>query len=219
MSDAPNKSNLRSIGMVAWALFTLVLFFCVLLLANELMKSGRNPLELAENVDGLSVPVTPSAPSASELRDVPIYVASADGRMLLPERRSIPFGEFTVENCRAALDELRKPSNTGSNMSVLPASAEYNALFLTENGELVIDFVTSSLQTTAKSTGSEALMVYGIVNSLTQDVLRAQNGGPVKTVRFLFGGEAPGESFPAHFDLSQPIAPNAAWILKTEATQ
>ncbi len=214
----PQKSNLRSVGMAAWAMFTLVLFFCVLLLANELMKSGKNPFELGENVDGAGVAVSSSAPSSSQLRDVPVYVVSADGRMLQPDRRSIPFGEFTVENCRAALDELKKPSSSGGTLPVLPATAEYNALYLTDDGQLVIDF-TASIQATTKSTSAESLMVYGIVNTLTQDILRGAKGGPVKSVRFLISGAMPGEAFPAHIDLSQPITPDAEWILKAEAAQ
>jgi len=203
--------------MAAWAMLTLVLFFCVLLLANELMKAGKNPLDLSENSE--SVNISASAPSSSQLHDIPVYVASADARMLLPELRSIPFGPFTVENCRAALDELRKPSPSGTSLSVLPPVAEYNALYLLDDGELVIDF-TASLQTSAaKSAGAEALMIYGIVNTLTQDVLRGEVGDPVKSVRFLISGASPGEAFPAHFDLSGPITPDPAWIMKAEATQ
>lgn len=210
MNQTPQKSHFRSIGMAAWALLTLVLFFCVLLLANELLKSGKSPLELAD-VNGMNIEITPSTPSSSQLKDVLIYVANADGSLLVPERRSIPFGPFTVENCRAALEELRKPATSTAHQPILPSSAEFNALYL-ENGELVIDF-TASLQASAKKSASaEALMVYGVVNTLTQDVLRGEKGDPVTSVRFLLSGAVPGESFPAHFDLSQPVTPDPSWI-------
>ena len=216
MGQTPNPSFFRKAGLAAWAMFTLILLFCVLLLANELMKSGKNPLDISEIEKAASVE-TQGPATSSKLQLTSIFVVSADGSKLVPEQRSIPFGEFSVDNCRAALDELKKPTQGGSTFSVLPQSAEYNALYLLPGGELVIDFASSLQVGVAKSAGAECLMVYGVVNTLTQDSLNGARGEDVRSVRFLIDGAAPRDTFPAHLDLSRPIAPDAQWIQKIEA--
>jgi hypothetical protein len=219
MGQTPKPSFFRKAGLAAWAMFTLILLFCVLLLANELMKSGKNPLDLT-NIEQASTVTTQGPASSSQLGRVGIFVISADGAMLVPDSRSVPLGDFTVDNCRAALDELIKPAQDGSMFSVLPQSATYNALYLMPGGELVIDFNSNGLQADVpKSAGAEALMVYGVVNTLTQDALKGGKSEEVKSVRFLFDGAPPRESFPSHIDLSRPIAPDSHWIRKAEVAK
>ncbi len=219
MGQPPKPSFFRKAGLAVWAMFTLILLFCVLLLANELMKSGKNPLDLS-GVERASSVTTQGPASSSQLAGVGIYIIGADGALLVPERRSVPLGGLTVDNCRAALDELIKPAQDGSMISVLPQSAKYNALYLMPGGELVIDFDSNGLQADVpKSAGAEALMVYGVVNTLTQDALKGAKSEEVKTVRFLFDGAPARESFPSHIDLSRPIAPDSQWIRKAEAAQ
>jgi hypothetical protein len=216
VDPTPKPSFFRKAALAAWAMFTLILLFCVLLLANELMKSGKNPLDLSNIEEAASV--TPQGPAtSSQLRSTSIFVISADGSMLVRELRNIPFGEFTVDNCRAALDELKKPAQGDASYPVLPESAVYNALYLMPGGELVIDFASSLQKGVPKSAGAEALMVYGVVNTLTQGALKGESGDGVKSVRFLIDGATPRESFLAHIDLSGPIAPDAQWNQKLEA--
>ena len=219
MSESQKPSFFRKAALVAWAMFTLILAFTVVLLANEMMKSGKNPMDLARVAEsGAEVSSTPASMGPGDIRDVPIYAASADGRMLVVERRSIPLGDFTVENCRAALIELRKPGASGNTLPVLPPGADAT-LYLMPDGQLVIDFSVRLQAEAARSASAEALMVYGVVNTLTQDVLRGTKAGPVTSVRVLIGGAEPGEAFPAHLDLSQPVTRDPQWILKTEAPQ
>jgi hypothetical protein len=196
----------------------LILLFCVLLLANELMKSGKSPFELS-STEKEPTAATQAPVSTSQLRESAIYVISADGATLVPERRSIPFGDFTVDNCRAALEELKKPTQGGTTFPALPPSAEVNAVYLLPGGELVIDFASSLQRELPKSASAEALMVYGVVNTLTQDALKGAKTEKAMSVRFLIDGAVPRESFPAHLDLSKAISPDPQWILKTEAAQ
>lgn len=217
MGQAPKLSFLRKAVLAAWAMFTLILLFCVLLLANELMKSGKSPLNPAE-IEQKEDVAAQVAGASSELGSANIYVISADGAALVPERRSIPLGGAVAENCKAALDELKKPTQGGSSIPVLPPSAEVNALYLLPTGELVIDFRQGLRADMKRSAEAEALMVYGVVDTMTQEALKGPKGETVKTVRFLIDGEAPRELFPEHLDLSRPIARDAQWILKTEAT-
>ncbi|NUM56201.1 MAG: GerMN domain-containing protein [Candidatus Hydrogenedentes bacterium] len=218
MGQPQRPTFFRKAGLAAWALFTLILLFCVLLLANELLKSGKNPLDLSaiEEEQGGD---EPGPVAVSQLGNAYIYAVSGDGAMLVPELRSIPLGEFTVENCRAALDELKKPTQGGTNLPVLPVSAECNAMYLLSGGELVVDFSTSLQLGVPRSAGAEAILVYGVVNTLTQQSLKGGKSDAVKTVRFLIDGAVPRETFPAHLDLSRPVAPDAQWNTKTEAAQ
>ena len=200
-------------------MFTLILLFCVLLLANELMKSGKSPLDLSKIAEKENAVVAQGPTSTSQLTNIPIYVISADGAALVHEGRSIPFGEYTVDNCRAALDEMTKPSQNVGCTPVLPQIAEYNALFLMPGGELVIDFKLTWQNAVPKSASAESLMIYGVVNTLTQAALKGANSEQVKSVRFLFEGQAPTDLFPVHLDLSRPITPDPQWIRKVEAAQ
>jgi hypothetical protein len=193
--------------------------FSVLLLANELMKSGKSPLDLSEISEKENAAVAQGPSSSSQLTNIPVYVVSADGAALVQESRNIPFGEYTVDNCRAALDELRKPSQNIGCTPVLPPIAEYNALFLMQGGELVIDFKLTWQNAVPKSASAEAIMVYGVVNTLTQPALKGTGSEQVKSVRFLFEGRAPAEHFPVHLDLSRPITPDPQWIRKVESAQ
>lgn len=201
--------------MAAWGLVTLILFFTVLLLANELLKVGKSPLDIAKELEPETTITPQTVAAGSELKNVPVYLAAPDGRMLVAEYRTIPFGEFTVDNCRAALDELKK-TGPGKNRPLLPQAVDYNALYLV-NGELIIDFTTQLGATGARSVGAEALLVYGVVNTVTQRELQGAQGGEVAKVRFLIGGSAPTEQNFAHIDLSQPLSPDPQWILNIEA--
>ena len=219
MADPQKPSFFRKAGLAAWAMFTLILVFCVLLLANELMKSGTSPLDLSKIEEKENSVLVQSPTSSSQLTNVPIYVISADGAALVREGRSIPFGEYTVDNCRAALDELKKPTQNIGCSPVLPQIAEYNALFLLPSGELVIDFKLTWQNAVPKSASAESLMVYGVVNTLMQADLKGANSEQVKSVRFLFEGQAPTDLFPVHLDLSAPITPDPQWIRKVETAQ
>ena len=63
-------------------------------------------------------------------------------------------------------------------------------IYLLEDGELVVDFsgeiVSEHLR--FSSAAMECLMIYGVVNTLTQDALRGPEDLPVRRVRFLFEG-------------------------------
>ncbi|MCC6796877.1 MAG: GerMN domain-containing protein [Candidatus Hydrogenedentes bacterium] len=217
--SAPQQSFFRKAGLAAWAMFTLILVFCVLLLANELMKSGKSPLDLSQVSEKESAVDVQGPTSASQLTNIPIYVVSADGAALVQESRNIPFGEYTVDNCRAALDEMKKPAQNIGSTAVLPPIAEYNALFLMQGGELVIDFKLTWQNAVPKSASGEAMMVYGVVNTLTQRELKGAKNEQVRSVRFLFEGRAPENLFPVHLDLSNPITPDPQWIRKVETAQ
>jgi spore germination protein GerM len=146
-------------------------------------------------------------------REITLYFARTDGQSLQPEPRRIEVTTSTVENCRNALRELVKgPARTLA--PVLPANVTVRALYLLNDGELVVDFSRELQPESARerSAAVEALMVYGVTNTLTQPDLRGAEGPAVRRVRFLVEGEAPPESYPAHLDLSLPAGPALHWV-------
>lgn len=199
-----------------WALATLVLLFSLALLINELFKAGEDPLAMLQPRQTADERKPVQRPSSVLLgsREITLYFATEDGQGLGSERRRIDITASAVDNCRSALRELiAGPSRL--HFPVLAPSTKVRALYLLENGELVIDF-SGDLQpdnAAMRGAGIEALMAYAVVNTLTQPELRGEEKTGVKTVRFLIEGSPPQESFPAHIDLSEPAGPDPQWIL------
>lgn len=200
--------------LVVWAMFTLTLLCSVALLGYEITRLGGSPFEVPA---GPAEPPAPSQPpeSAGATVEIKLYFTAADGRLLVPERRRMALSDFTVENCREALDALvRGPRDLLT--PILPESVKLRALYMIEGGELVIDFSRELVLDHKKSASAEALMVYGIVNTLTQRTLAGRRDGAAQKVRFLVEGAPPGEAFPSHIDLREPVSPDPRWILTWE---
>jgi len=214
MSPAPRRDILRELLLAVWGLGTMVLLFIVVLLVAQMMKEGRDPM------DGLRPKAAPTAERtgartsvALGQRTVQLYFADPAGVQLIPEARSLNASDSVEENCREALAALIAGPQSGGS-PVLPSAAKVRALFLLENGELVVDFSRDLISAGARtqSATSEALMVYAIATTLTQEALQVKGGTRVSQVRFLFEGAAPQEGFPAHLNLSGPVRPDQKWL-------
>jgi hypothetical protein len=212
------RETVRRIIFAAWAMATLVLFFCVILLVWELVRQGADPMAALRATPAANTPAEP-APVAAPAREpglpreISLYFAAPDRAALVPARASIPFAENLVDNCRAALAALAAGPGDAL-LPVLPPDTGLRAAYLLEGGELVLDFSRELLtaHTQVKSAGLEALLIYGVVQTLTQPALAPEGSAPVQRVRFLVEGAAPPEAFPAHFDLSAPVAPDRRWV-------
>lgn len=215
MSKKFRKNVLWQLTLSAWGMVTLVLLFCVILLANELSKSGENPF-------GALKPEQAAAPAARETRrpeqtlgprEITLFFADTEGGALTGERDSVDFSDSTALNCRAALDKLiAGPRDMLT--PILPPSVHVRGIYLLGDGELVVDFSGEIVSQHLRFTSAlmETLLVQGVANTLTQEALRGESDGPVRRVRFLFEGAQPEESYPAHIDLSKPIQPDPVWI-------
>lgn len=210
------------IFLAAWAMATCILVFCVLLLIYELYQQSHAPAVRPKR-DASAAPPAIQLDNPAATQEVMLYFASADGRQLAPETARIESSNLIVENCRRALEALARGPREALT-PILPTSLKPETLirgvYLLERGEFVVD-LSMELEREfrkVKSASLECLMVYGIVNTLTQPSLRG-NGDeqppgqavPAK-VRFLIEGSPPRESFPAHLDLSAPIPPDPRWI-------
>lgn len=209
----------------AWAFLTLILFFTVILLAGELIARGQNPLDVAFQAEE---PPPPRSAAASEdsgrATEVPLRFADAEGRLLAVETRRIELTGHVVGNCRAALVELLRGPKEGLTALFPPVSdpaAGVRAVYLVAGGELIVDLAHEVLpDAKIASASSEALLLYGVVNTLTHPALRgADEKETVTRVRFLVDGSPPADTFPIHLDISQPLGPDSQWNADPETQQ
>lgn len=216
MKPAEKNSIFRQLFLTLWAMVTLVLCFVVGLLINEMLKSGNDPLAaLSPDTDTPALPSKKGSLVANSLgtKEVALYFADESGGGLAEESLVIEYQSHTVENCRAALQGLISGPQSVLLIPVVSEKMQLRALYLRADGELTVDISSEMVatQTSPRSAEMEALMVYGIVNTLTQPILQGPDDTAVNTVRFLFDGAPPQESFPAHLDLSAPLKPDAYW--------
>lgn len=216
MSQSFRWNALQKFLLAVWAMATVVLLFVVILLIREMARSGRDPadaFQVAERPASSEPPPNTSRSSSLGEREIQLFFAASDGHSLVPEKRMVPFTESTADNCKTALQALiQGPQSDAS--PILPPSVGVKALFLRSDGELVINF-TRELQTEhARSSSAmlESLLVQGVAQTLAQNALQNVQDVKVRRVRFLIEDEVPGESFPAHIDLHDAVAPDGRWL-------
>lgn len=213
---APWKTDIvRNFALSLWGLLTLVLVFIVLLLANEMMKNGQDPLESLRPAPESVAPRQQQARPATALgmKEVQLFFADAQASYLAPQTAAIEFTDSTVENCRNALKALILGPKQGG-QRVLSPNVQVRALYILESDEAVVDFSREFLteQALQKSASLESLMVQGVVATLTQGPLQTKGDPAVRRVRFLVEGASPPDTFPAHIDLNDAIEPDALWL-------
>ncbi|HDP34720.1 MAG TPA: hypothetical protein ENN29_06365 [Candidatus Hydrogenedentes bacterium] len=215
MTPSSKYHIVRQLLLTLWAMATLVLCFVLVLLINEMLKKGENPLS-ALSPETEEWPENASAEDwklgALGTREITLFFAGEDGHWLAPENMALEYGGRTVENCRNALQGILAGPKNEMLLPLLSAQTRIRALYLRDN-ELTIDLSSEMIASPnhPKSAEMEALMVYGIVNTMTQQSLQGEDGFSVQTVRFLFDGSPPQETFPAHLDLSDPLAQDKRW--------
>ncbi len=200
--------------LAMWGMATLVLLFCVVFLAYAVAQRGENPLRLSGEAAKPRVR-QPEAGGQSLPKEVQLFFADRNGASLVPESRTLECGDSTVENCRRALEALIEGPQTELT-PIFPAGTRVRALYLLDDGELVIDFSRELARPKQSSVSMEALLLYGVAGALTQPGLRGENDESVRTVRFLIEGAPPGDSFRSHLDLSQALSPDRRWVMPVE---
>lgn len=218
MTPEGRRGPVELLLLSLWALFTLVLFFTVILLAREMLQSGADPLASIlppVTAPGAAAPKEAAAPvpaAPTGAREVTLYFAEPGGRRLSPEKRMLDCGDSTLENCRAALHAIIEGPKSGL-VPIMPSTAKIRGLFLLPDCELAIDFSgdVKASQSRFKSVAVEALFGYGILQTLAQPALTGGPQGPVKRVRMLFDG-TPQDSFPAHVELDALTLPTQEWL-------
>ena len=217
MSAQFRQNALRTFFLAVWAMVTLILFAMVILLVREIAGSGRDPLgalSLAED-GGAAEPVRVASDRTSTTgsRVAQLFFAGAESSSLVTEEQQLNVTGSTVENCRNALQALIKGPRAGG-APILPPTAKVKALYLLPHGEMVINFSRELQEEYARrsSAVTEALLVQGVVHTVTQPALQNTQDPKVRKVRFLVEDAPPTDAFPAHIDLSEPVAPDAQWL-------
>lgn len=199
-------------------MFTLVLLFALVMLIDEMVTRGENPFGMASEEQTSPTRSTPVEDEPSETKEVTLYFADEEGRALVGESRRVALTDYTTDNCRLLFDELREGPR-GSGQPVLPPSAQLRSVYLLKNGDLVVDFTRDLELGAMESASAEGLMVYSIVNTLTQGVVKGVKENAVRRVLFLLEGAPPSETFPSHLDLAHPIAADPYWIASTREAE
>jgi hypothetical protein len=211
MSLWKDSSLMRRVVLAAWGMGTMVLAFTVVLLVYVLFERDNElppvkpPAAVPESVHDVS--------ERLPAKNIQVYFADSGGNALAAESVAIEFGDYTVDNCRNALEALIHGPKT-SLTPILPSSAKVLGLYLMDEGELVVDFsfdLPRELRKTA-SAGLESLLFYGVTNTLAQPALKGEKEPAVSRVRFLIEGATPRDTFPVHIDLSDPLMPDPQWI-------
>lgn len=212
---SPWKTDIvRTFALSLWGLLTLVLLFTVLMLVNQMLRAGQDPLEAMRATPETNTPRTQARPAlALGLKEVALFFADADGRYLSPQVQALEFTDSTVENCRTVLEALIVGPKQGG-APVLSPAVRVRAIYLLENGDLVVDFSRefASEHARVKSASMEALMVQAIATTLAQGPLQSKGEPAVRRVRILVEGSPPTDAFPAHVDLSEPVEPDSLWV-------
>ena len=215
MSRTRKRSYVQRTVFVAWAMLTLVLLFCIALLVREMVRREQVAKDQTRPVPLFPTPAISKSPPRSELesREIHLFFATPDGSALEIEPRNIPHGPYTADNCRRALEELARGPRAGL-YPIMPPSVELRAVYLLEDGVLVVDFSRELLLDLEKQTSVavEALLVYGIAATVTQPALRGSRDVPPTRLRILVEGAQPHKSFETHLDMSGLIAPDANWF-------
>ena len=216
MSKGFRRNVVRSLFLSLWAMVTLILLAMVVLLVNEILNSGRDPLGAfaipEENTPSPERAATDRS-TATGTQQAQLYFGAADGLQLAAESRPILVTGSTVENCRTALNALIAGPRAGG-VSIIPPTATVKALYLLPHGELVVNF-SRELQEEYVRTSSasmESLFVQGVAHTLAQSVLQNPQDPKVRKIRILVEDEVPTDAFPAHIDLSGPVIPDAQWL-------
>jgi spore germination protein GerM len=206
----PKPSAFRRVFFAIWGMATLVLFVTVGLLVTEMTERGQNPLTIISESEPPPKREVRAEVQPTDYRNVILYFTNPNGHDLMPERRSIPFSNSTSENCKRALQELMSGPREEL-LPIVPEDTDILAAFLLDSGKLVINFTHDLKVGAMSSVSAEALMIYGIVNTVSQPELAGNDGIRVNSVQFLVEGAVQTDPFPAHFDLSEPVEPDQRW--------
>jgi len=217
MNPEWRKDIVRNFALSVWGFVTLVLFFVVALLVNEMIENGQDPLDSLRNPTPDSTNESRTAARSTTAlgeREIQLYFAGENGQHLQPVLATFEARDSTVENCKSALELLAKGPSGGAGVPVLPPGVRTRAVYLLSNGELVIDFSRELMTELSrrKSASIESLMVQGVLHTLTQRALQTKGESAVRRIRFLIEGSTPPDNFPAHLDLSNPLEPDSSWI-------
>ena len=209
MRTDKSRDVLKTALYTVWAMATLVLLFVVVFLINQMIEQGLDPLQVT--VQAQQEDETAPLVMGRTVRQVNLYFAETDSFALAREERRLDLTSSIEQNCMEALRALIE----GPRTDLVPVMAEdvgVRSVYHVNQGEIVIDFSRGLEVGHPKSAAAEMLFVRAVVATLSQPELRGEEEDRVRSVRFLFEGSPPGDSFPTHVDLLNPVTFDSAWL-------
>lgn len=203
----------QSAVTAAWGVATLVLLFLVMLLGYELYQRSEDAAEAVALDPGFVH--TESAPAAEPAgTEVPVrlYFGSPYSTGLRTEQRRISLTDDLVLNCKAAFEALAAGPRSDA-VPVISAAARVRAIYVMNQGDLVVDLARDTDAPQLHSASAELLMIRALTMTLSQSALRVGNAPAIKRVRFLFEGAPTGSHFPAHIKVDYPVEPDSTWVV------
>jgi len=135
---------------------------------------------------------------AERVRTVTLYYGSADGSSLVPEVRTLPSKEKSLDNLRNLVEALVAGPREGG-VGTIPASVRLRAVFIHDK-TAVIDFSAELVDDFNGGSTAE----YMLISSLVQTV--CGNSPQVEAVRILVEGEEI-ETVGGHISVARPLLP------------
>jgi spore germination protein GerM len=144
-----------------------------------------------------------AAPTSERKIHARLFFVDADGEHLISVEQEVPYGEGTREQAMRIVEAALAPA-APPNLSAIPPGTKLRALFLTSKGDAYVDLSSEMQKNHPGGTTSEALTVYALVNTLTEN-LPAITG-----VQLLIDGKEI-DTLAGHLDLRRPLAQNLTY--------
>lgn len=216
MRTDKSRDVLRTALYTVWAMATLVLLFVVVFLINQMIEQGLDPLQVT--VEAQQEDEAKPVSTGRTVREVNLYFAQENSFALGREERRLDLSSSLEQNCYEALHALIEGPRSDL-VSVMADDVGVRSVYRVGDGDIVIDFSRGLEVGHPKSAAAEMLFVRSIVATLSQAELRGADEDRVRSVRFLFEGSPPQDSFPTHIDLSHPVTFDSAWLSPATPTR
>lgn len=204
------KKIIRRLFFTVWSIITLFALIGIVLMVYKLIQENKPYINSVVNLPSPPLPSN-SPQQALHNENINVYVSSKDEKCLLPIEIQIEWKSSYQENCKQVLNSM-KTLKIDSYISLIPDDITPRGIYLTPEGELVIDLpaLIISKYDSNTTTLHESLLTYAIVNSLLQKELTKDTN--VKGVRFLIEGAVPTIEFPKHISWLQIFTPDYSLI-------
>ncbi len=203
------RKTIRRLFFTIWSAITIIAILIVVFMVYELIQENSTLVNTIINTSPQKLP--DDSTQVSHNKSITVYVLSKDGTCLRPLEIQVEWKTSYQENCRQILNAM-KNIKVETYVPPLPEDITPRGVFLTPEGELIIDLPSLIITKYEKNTTAlfESLFTYSIVDSLLQKEVTTDT--VVKGVRFLIEGSVPMVEFPKHISWSQPFTPDYSLI-------
>jgi hypothetical protein len=185
------------VAIASFAVAAVLLWWLLFSAVPKWLRGGRTPAAPA--------PAATSSPAEAQRKiTATLFFISEDGMSLVPVQREVPLAEPVVEQAReivqAQLGPAAPPLASG-----IPADTKLRAIYLTDRGDLFVDFTAHLVARHTGGSIDELFTVYAIVNAVTVSL------PAISRVQILIDGKEV-DTLAGHVDLRNPLPKNLTWV-------